>query len=307
MVSSQTPQSFLESLKLRARRLTDQGTIVAVEGHRDRKALLPLASDGAYIVPAGGREKLVFAFEELAEEFRDRVLFILDCDGGVEVRLKGRPGLVITSNRDMEADLVLELNAVEAVILQVANVCDIPNGRALSTHVVSQACDLSAAFGAVLAGAWACGYPTKIGGKGGRRPHTVTLLDIDDHWSSGALTKTSQELADRVAAVIPWDGEERGMVVDWMEAARGKACRRHGFVKCSSCWYRSYSRGHDLVDALGIVLTTLANVKIEALDELLRLGLDRSRVGDWSVARRVRSWEARAQRRALRPSIEGLS
>lgn len=307
MANHDTPQGFLQSLRLRARRLTDQGALVVVEGPRDRKALLPLASEWAFIVPAGGRDKLVFAFDNLEEEFRDRVLFILDCDGGVDLRLKGQLGLVITSNRDMEADLILELNAVEGVVFQVADVSDVPNGRALSDRIVEQACDLSAAFGVVLAGAWACGYPTKIRGKGGRPPHTATLMDVNNEWSSENLTNSPQDLAKRLAAVIPWGGDELGTVVGWMGIARDKACRSHGCASCRECWYRSYSRGHDLVDALGIVLMTLAGVKVEPLDSLLRLGLDHSRVGDWSVARRVRSWEEQAQRYALRPSIAILS
>ena len=92
---------------------------MVVEGASDRSALYPFVVPTAWVVPAYGKEQVLCAYDELEAPLRNGTLFIADCDGGVDARYKGNADLVITTNRDIEADLLFELQALERVALDV--------------------------------------------------------------------------------------------------------------------------------------------------------------------------------------------
>ena len=107
------PGGFVQSLRLRRRALPLSVPLVVVEGPTDRNALFPFLMPTVVVIPANGKNQVLHAFTELETSLRNAVLFLVDCDGGVDPRFKGHVELVISSNRDTEADLLFELGALE--------------------------------------------------------------------------------------------------------------------------------------------------------------------------------------------------
>ena len=276
------------------RRKTPGDVVLVVEGARDRKCVLRLTEDRAMVIPAFGKANLLFAFDNLEQEFRRTVLFLVDCDNKLDRRYKGHRDLVITENRDIEADLVLTLKglagfAAEFLDLERRQDCD----RAVEA-ILPAACGLSARLNSVLEGARQQGARSRIEGRD-RVNRRIRLLDIpDQHELIGLYGRGSiGAFVDRLAAKLSWSGDERSAITESVRQMTEKPCRRHGRKSCDPCWHRSFCNGHDLVDAVAIVCAASYSLHVgdEVVERAVRMGYDLSGIEDWPVIERIRNWE----------------
>jgi len=251
--------------------------------------------DTAQVVPASGKDHVLRAFDELEDHLRAETVFIVDCDGGIEDRYKGSRELVITTNRDIEADILFELNALPRLALDVlAGRANNPSSvQALADDALSQAATLATFIGLVHSAAIALTLPTKVIGANGRRQkfRLTDLAELHHRVQTNGL-RDAEAVANAVAPLVGWDTDDVNAVSAKAAASAQQPCAEHGRRGCSQCLRRAYCNGHQLVDALGAVFATRHGVRMTRpeLERAVRLAADPTRVPAWKVAERVRDW-----------------
>ncbi len=297
-LSFPSPAAFTQSLRMRRSGSVPGTRFLVVEGVSDKKSFHPLLDPHLHYVPARGKDMVLFAFETLTLEGVNDCLFVVDCDGGTESKWLGRHGLVISNNRDLDADLLFDLNAFDRVALeylsgfgQTAEEC-----AAVGQELLAYARALSADFGVVLDAARDTGAPTKVydENRGSRR--RLQLLDFDDSvaWIQNFVPVDREELATLAAGALGWTDDQLAGVIIEVTGGALKACRAHGLPRCAECTPRHFSSGHDLVDILSLSLSQRCGFVVSSgeLARATRLAASTQSVSAWSVARRVGGWLA---------------
>ena len=204
MLRFPSPDGFVQYVR-QARRGT-RNPFLIVEGLSDKRALLPFVDGSVAVIPADGKDKLLAAYVGLTDKERRHIAFVLDCDGSTPSELKGLHDLVITTNRDVEADLIFELRAFQHYCLELlAHVYDSPLevDREAST-IVSMAAHISGILGAVVTVGGGEGLRLKVAD--GNRRRRLRLSDLPElrGWLADPHVVGADEVAAAVARRLAW-------------------------------------------------------------------------------------------------------
>lgn len=298
-----SPSQFVQSVRQRRRVLKPEESIVIVEGIHDRRCLLPFLTDSTVVLVANSKEVVIWTYENLETDLRDGVLFIMDCDGHVQDHLKGRTDLVITTNRDIEADLLFELNAMNRLASELIEAEVAMAAREVAAEALAVACKMSGMHGAVLHAAKSVGAPIRINDRSTRQSRPIRVSDLDecDGWASDTSLLTGHSIVVSIGGKLSWDGAQLVAIEGALRSSSAKRCRSHASAECEPCFHRSFCDGHALVDSLAVVLRARCGARISAaeLDRLMRVSSDASQLSGWEVANRIRQWEAFGGRSVL--------
>jgi hypothetical protein len=279
--------------------------VIIVEGSSDRSVILHFAAPDTVVVVARGKDRLVHAYDHLESSLRAAVVFILDCDGTTPPRLKGRSDLVLTANRDLEADLVFELAAHRRVV------ADLLSNRLESGNAVMQAAeaireaaaDVATHLGLALDAARAADLPVRIYDARLSRRTRLAPSDMPevDAWLADAVPVLAVSVIGAAARILGWSPAEQAIVSGGVASRLGETCARHKSAQCGPCTMRRYCNGHDLVDALvrGMRVTHQSSLGIEDFGRMLRVASPGNPVERWVVLERIRSWQCRSGASAL--------
>lgn len=268
--------------------------MVIVEGDDDRRAIFPFLSGPVVVVPAGGKTNVLAAYQQLEIKFRAGVVFIVDCDGSLAEPMKGRVDLVITTNRDIEADLLLELKAFDRVADEYLSpeATDPAELANLSIELLDIAADLAHHIGVLQASAAGLGLRTRRLGKA-KNGGKIRVFDLPsaEAMASGS-PRDLDALATDLAALTGWSPVEREAVIELAEQHLQEECA-HSAQCCSDCRRQRHANGHHLVDCVTATLANHSSTDIAASEvaHALRIGADRSLVSGWEVAKRLQRWQ----------------
>jgi hypothetical protein len=297
MIAYPRPEAFVQSIRLRRRGLPPTTAILVVEGITDKRALFPFLAPDVVVVPADGKDKLIRTFEELEAELRPGVLFLLDCDGGIEQRLKGHLDLIITTNRDLEADLMFELRALERVAYEhLSSFVEAPGDlEPVVSRLLADASVLTAMIGIVQGAAVRLGFSMRVidARTGDRRRLRLTDLQPVRSWLNDVASLELRDVANVVGQVVGWPRADKDAVSIAAEEVGIINCARHDEVRCFGCWKMSHCNGHLLTQATALAFDVYHRVRVDVkdLDRALRIAADTTLIPEWDVARRIRRWE----------------
>jgi hypothetical protein len=279
------------------RRSANEGwSFLVVEGTSDKRALAPLLGDRFYYIPARGKDMVLHAQERLTAEGVNDCLFLVDCDGEVDPQRLGMSNLIVSSNRDLEADLLFELKAFDRIALEYLS--DFGYGSSecerVGRELLAFVSGITARLGIGLDAARQLGLPVKILDQEQNRRRRVSLLDVPEmlSWVNNFVPVDSLDVAEAVARLLSWGEGELQSVAQIAERGASKLCRLHGLAACPSCTPRRYSNGRDLIAGLSLALSQRCGFKVtEAeLSRSLRLATSPLSASNWSVALRVDAW-----------------
>jgi len=305
MTLSYGPRHQAQALRQRLRALRPR-PLVVVEGSSDRNMMSHLLAEDAHVQYLRGKSNILPIVEELAMEFPDQVLFLVDCDDAVEDRYKGLAPLVITEYRDLDADIVFALDAWLRIAAEfyVSVAGGAMTARSIGLGVLEE-CTLTAiAITRVRVAARHQGASIRMFRPERNSRSAFRPLDMPDEalgWmrSAGDVEPIVQSLE----SVFGWN---TGDAVAVRHALAGRSCScRHARVSCPVCDRRRLVNGHDLIELLGLAIArdTGRLVNMDDLYSQFRIGADLTRCQAWPVATRIRAWELRTGVRILRGDL----
>lgn len=287
---------FAQAIIQRRRALPPERPLVVVEGATDRRALLPHFAENVQVIPAGGRPNAIAAFHRAKLDGMMGVLVIIDCDGDTPLELKGHHGLVISTNRDLEADLLLELDAMRRFACEVLadSADDGQAAKALAGALLRSVQEVAVAIERVRSAARRLGIGTRMldAKLGRRRKIRPTDLAGSLVWVSESQMLKLEEVTAEYGALAGWSAAEMQAVAVGAQADAGASCCRHESPGCEACETRCLCNGHDLVDLLtiGVNGATGLSLKVEEVDRSLRIAADARKIASWEVAKRAKRW-----------------
>ena len=248
--------------------------VVVVEGATDKAMLAPKYTSVNQVVVSTGKMLLLEAHSLMRDDYRGRIVFIVDCDDDVpRGRLRGATDLIITTNGDMEADLV-SLGALRWVVSKVVPAA--LRSEARLDEVTEQVRERSSAVaievGRVRRAARTCGIK----------------LDFEPWDLQFGVMRTPGTVNVDAAAVFREVIRAGGL----REVQRRRIEAR---IEDHPCAYR-VCNGKDVLEAAVSVLMTDFRVprrKLGAIVEMAQSGVAAERFESWDVVRRVRRWEER--------------
>jgi hypothetical protein len=270
-------EALLEDVDLRLKGLPPNSGALVVEGFDDKRLFNPLVVSGGQVVVSGGR-RLLLAAHAIAGNDLDRVLFLTDCDFEVGMgRLRPAPSLVITKHADVEADLLDLLTERLAVEYVPDALIDDREAIAVADDLISSA----TAYASIL------GQARQLALKYG------VEVNFDDIKYKDVRIKGTKSIDGRrlLLKIGQAKARECGLTVaDFISEAESFPS---GYM---------YSNGKDLVRAIQYVLREdyKITIEVDALMTSMRM-CARDVLDRWSVARRIRSWEATRGRVILAP------
>jgi hypothetical protein len=297
-VSYTSPKAFAQSIRQRRRAIQSERVLLVVEGASDKRALFPLLDDGVFVVPANGKEMLLGAYSALQGEGLTRCLYLVDCDGSLEAKWRGMPDLIISQNRDMEADLLFQLDAFSGVSREyLAHKFDsVGQLRPVAAQKLEFCAQLTAQVGMVLDAARAKGLPTRVVDGVTNKRRKVELRDVDgfEAWVSKGELPPSPVLLGALGDALGWLDDDKNALDSIVALGGHKLCRAHSTASCAPCQARRFSNGHHLVETLAQVLRSSLgrDVSVASAAEATRMSLDPGRLSAWDVVARIRTWEA---------------
>jgi hypothetical protein len=249
------------------------------------------------IVPASGRTNVVAAFNELEPPLQSTVLFIIDCDGHVDPALKGHANLVITTNRDVEADLLFELRALHRLAHEYLSPLVQTPGQvdSLAKAVLDDACTVATSIGMAQSAALTLGLRTRLPARNGsRRKLRLTDLSVIRERLQIDELPSTRTIVDELGTLIGWTSSEADAVMADVAHLGDTPCVGHRQPGCDMCDRRQFCRGHYLIDAVALVLDVRHGVTLQgsAVASVVRVSADLSRMSGWTVAQRIKRWEA---------------
>jgi hypothetical protein len=292
----QGPAAFTQSVRMRRTAAPKNTLFLIVEGASDKKTFHPLVNPSVHFVPSRGKDMVLSAFATLTAEGVSDCLFIVDCDGGTDSKWLGRDGLIVSTNRDVDADLLLCLSAFDAIALEylsghgaTAREC-----IALGSDLLTYALQLTANFGAILDRARDAGATVKIFDSkfGSRRRLQMRDLEAFESWIENFISPEPEELLDAMRRALSWDTPVVTTIGEMVGDSKTKRCRLHSASECQLCAPRRYSGGHDLVDVLAAALTQRCGFEVTAAEfaRATRLATRATAVEAWEVAVRINKW-----------------
>lgn len=239
---------------------------------------------------------VLYAYERLHSEGVRDCLFIVDCDGASNASWLGREGLVVSDNRDVDADLLLSLGAFRRVALEflsdhadTAERCSV-----LAQNMLDHATFLTSMFGAVLDSARSVGRPVKIFDPTLGRRRRLRLTDLPElhDWVGNFVYAGTGDIATAAAAQLAWSDEDVAMILAAAAVSSRKRCRAHAASSCASCTPRNYSSGHDLADTLAVALTQRCGFDVGPGEfaRAVRIATHAGGIDGWSMGRRIHEW-----------------
>jgi hypothetical protein len=271
-VTQHTAESLLQDARLQVEALGEGHGVMIVEGDADRRFFAPRWVSVSNVVVASNKTLVMDAHGGMLEQDRGRILCLVDCDDDVaRGTLRGAPDLIITTNADMEADLVAQ-GAIRAVVAQVVQ-------GALSSEE-----RLDEIAHEVIDRSGACTIP--LGRL--RRAARVAGIALEFRpWEfdyEGVRARGATEIDE--AAVRVELQRRAGLTASQMaRIERNLAAMRTDYSICN---------GKDVIAACASVLRTDYGVprrRLDNLDDMVRLGIGQAEFEAWDVARRVRRWE----------------
>jgi hypothetical protein len=262
--------------------------VLVVEGVSDKAIFRSLCTMPQQILVADGKDKLLKAYRATKSEDCSNIVFVVDCDGDVArgtPPLRGSANLVITRYNDVEADL-LALGVLSSAIAQVLGPAKVETDdevRRATEDIHARATALAIPLGRV------------------RRAARLAQISLDhlnrDRYKIDFLGVES----DEPSRAIEW-ALTTAQRVGQLHQNQARTIRQR-VVEVPSGY--DVCNGHDLVFAVRSVLIEdhrVAKRKLESLDEMLRMGVDRARCSKWGVTRRLEHWQAANGRTLLRES-----
>jgi hypothetical protein len=223
-------------------------------------------------------------------------LVLIDCDGEVPDELKGLPDLIISANRDLEADLLLELNALRryAMDLVADSAVNRAEAEARIATTLERALAVAAELERVRRAARASGVTTRLLDPvtGRRRKVAARDLPVAATWLSTADRVSTADVVQAYGAAAGWSPEDEDLVIQATRHTVATPCVPHGARQCAPCEYRALCVGHDLVELVAQALRdeTGWTLELTEVDRGLRVASDRQLVADWCVSVRGRRW-----------------
>jgi hypothetical protein len=298
------PRWNAQAVVMRARSLPLDKTLLVVEGTSDRQSIVPFLADSVHVAAAGGRPGVLKAREKCQEEGISNCLFLVDCDGLTSADWLGHSNLIISSNRDLEADFHLELRSFERFGMQhLAKGADsVHEIRAVVTQLSDYVLRMASRLGIVLDAARAVKLPLRLVDSNGAR-RRIRFGDIPSSvsWAREKVLLSEEELAEEIGSVLGWTVEDRQRLAAFSVQARAKTCRSHGLSDCHACAARRFCNGHDLVEFTTLTMCGHldAVIPIQEVSSNLRMAADSRRLRGWDVMRRIGAWESAAGRQLL--------
>lgn len=290
-------ESFAQQLKLTHRTLSGDDVIVVVEGSTDRRALTSMLARRARIVPANGRDIVLGAYRALQSNPLDRCLFVADCDGNFPDDLKGLSDLIITSHRDIEADLMFELRGHERISMEYLGEAMLPIEETYlrSDEAFSLCSSVVYRLGITKDAARGLGLRLRYLDVNRGQRIRISLADLPSaqSWLGREEAPGFDEIVQDMAFVLGWSDEEARRVESMADLTESALCRTHTNPICTPCLNRRFCNGHDMVIAFALHLEVRLGQEVSAreIDRHLRLGADRTLITRWNVAERIRRWE----------------
>lgn len=295
-----SPAAFTQSLRMRRAGAPLRTQFLVVEGVSDKKSFQPLLDPYFHYVPARGKDMVLSAFETLSAEGVDDCLFVVDCDGGVDPNWLGRRGLIVSTNRDIDADLLFDLGAFHRVSLEYLSEfghTPVECGE-IGQNLLVYAREITAGLGIVLDAARDAGAKTKFLDPVLNVRRRIRLQDFPDFdlWVEHFVPVVAEDLLSEASLKLGWTVSDEQHVRERVEAGSHKMCRRHGLARCAACTPRRFSNGHDLVDVLSLGLSQRCGYEVPQAEfaRATRLATSLEAIENWDVAARVRSWQAAA-------------
>lgn len=308
MVSYPNPRAYAQAIRQRYAALGPEEVLIAVEGATDKRVLSPILRPDVRILAASGRDMVLGAYSELESEGLDRCLYVVDCDDNFPATLKGRPNLVVTQHRDIEADALFCLRGFDRIASEYLS------GAHTREEEVSIQCEellsLSVNLSALLTIAKDIARPMGLALRvvdpitGKRVRLTFDHLPSTGSWIRSQKVPNPKDLVAEMGSVLGWTASEMGRVASLATVSWASQCGPHGRTECSACRLHRHSNGHDLVSALAIDLSQRLTTTITAsdLDRDIRMTTDRTLVAGWRVGQRIAAWETSTGASVLRAS-----
>ncbi|WP_432511775.1 hypothetical protein [Kineococcus sp. SYSU DK001] len=291
-------ESRLQLIRMMRRAAPVASAVLVVEGVADQRALFPFLASDVTVLPVGGKNHVLDIFESLRQQNFPGVLCLVDCDGDIASRLKGQEGLILSVRRDMDADLLVELEAYERVILEsVADKVASPGeGRRVARQIVELAEEVATTFGMVLRAAQKRKLPVKLLDLEMTVKRRVELRDVDllVDWLSGSSAIPSVDVASRMGTVLHWPEDRIEYVIRDLEQLEDVECKKHFDISCRDCRGRAHANGHSLIEGICIALRAQYKVQMDRkdLERRVRLAVDPLALSRWEVWRRMSFWQA---------------
>jgi hypothetical protein len=298
LLRAQSNAALAQEVKARLRVRPDiSAPLVIFEGSSDVEAYRHFVRTEVQLHAVGGRDRVLSVYDQLSSDaVSNNIVYILDCDNGVDEHYKGITNVVISQNRDMECDLLLTLSALDRLASEEQSMSQVILGAAIEDAVL---------VGRLKDSGRALGLPVRkqVPGRSGRV--RVAMGELD----RGALGADSSE-ADRLEAIsktlsaaVEWTAAERASVLEGSMNGVTAGCEEHGAIACT-CDVRRFCNGHDLME-----LTYLACVEGGLqMDErnfarAIRMGASDLLAQDWAFVRRLRGFEAATGLRVVHPRL----
>lgn len=276
-----SPADLLSDVRLRLDSFEQRRLgILIVEGPDDRRVFFRHVESLALIVPAGGRTMLLRAYNETTVSDRKRILFLTDCD--YEVRrgsLRARDGLIITEKTDVECDLI-DLGALYAVVGELVPEALGSDERLyqIADRILAEATAFALPLGRMRMAAQPMGVPLNLETIKHRRYWNYRMRSVN-------LETLNRAIYSRVREEINMSIEEWNKRVqetpDDVDMCHGKDLLGGIFF--------ALKKNHNIDD----------DVEVKTISRLLRTGVRKSELRNWSVIRRIREWEHANKRKLL--------
>lgn len=289
-------------------RATD-ATLLVAESKADTSTLAHLLTDNVRLQKGQGKINCVGAHDYLTTEERKRAVFLVDCDGEDNDKILGGESLVITENRDLEADLFFRLTSFENIIVsRLASADgDVKDFRDEARKCLLFAQELATNVGIILDTAVQRGYQVKLWDNIEGKKRRIGIRDIAriDNYCSELATLTVAQILDEFATLLGWPEEAKHNILRDSAVNALRLCRYHATADCSPCKARRFANGHELVD-IGARLVALRIVgehekaDFKAFERLLRSSYTPSHLNQWGIVHRVRKFEEWSGKSVLR-------
>lgn len=286
-----TPSAFAQSVRLRLNALPADSAVLVLEGKSDKQSLISFVHPTVHVVPARGKDVVLQSRAHLTGPELARVAFVVDCDGRTDAMWLTDGTTIVTSMRDLDADIALGLGTFDSYILDfVASKHDTPgDALAEATRLRDFVEVITARIGVVLDAARHLGLRVRIVDPLTSQKRRVRLSDLAElaGWVGGRHSPSYIELATAAANVVGWDPAEVLQIIEHATDGGQKSCRAHGSSECPPCLVRRFSNGHDIADVTRHIVEELSGLSIPA-DEVARsLRTSRTRGANWEVLRRL--------------------
>lgn len=288
---------------------TTDATLLVAESNSDTNTLAHLLDDNVRLQKGQGKVNCVGAHQYLNAEERKRALFLVDCDGEDNDAILGKEGLVVSQNRDLEADLFFCLSSFENIIVSKLAVTDgdVRHFRTEARACLEFATDLATQVGLIRDLAARRRMRVKVWDKSQGKKRKIGIRDISnvDDLCGGIASTGLEQIVAEFAGLLDWTVDEQRELLSISASNASHPCRMHTAQNCPPCKARRFANGHELVD-IGARLLALRfgddseEADFVAFEKSLRLSPSPFEIQQWNTLRRFRRFEEWSGTRILR-------